>query len=76
MISSTVAAKRKTKIRACRTNRPAVLKTRKRSRLGRARNNSAGSASRFRSVGTLCAITTNRNQAAFAPKSVRPLAHF
>jgi hypothetical protein len=37
-----VAAKRSTRLRAWRTSRPAVLKIRKRSRLGRARYNSAG----------------------------------
>src|SRR5438105_1285890 len=52
-ICSREAAKRSSTRRACCTSRPAVLKIRKRSRLGRARNSSAGKASRFNAVSTL-----------------------
>jgi len=48
--------------------RPAVLKIRNRSRLGRAVRYCCGSAMRFSAVIPLCASTAKRNQAALAPK--------
>ncbi len=54
--------------RACCTMRPAVLMIKKRSRFGRARNNSAGNAIRFSAVSTLCAIAASLNQVVLAPK--------
>jgi hypothetical protein len=48
--------------------RPAVLMIKKRSRFGRARNNSAGNAIRFSAVSTLCAIAASLNQVVLAPK--------
>ena len=60
---SSNAASRSRIFRACCTNRPAVLKIRKRSRFGRARNNSAGNAIRFSAASTLCVIAASRSQA-------------
>ena len=60
---SSNAASRSRIFRACCTNRPAVLMIRKRSRFGRARNNSAGNAMRFSAASTLCAIAASRSQA-------------
>ena len=60
---SSNAARRSRIFRACCTNRPAVLMIRKRSRFGRARNNSAGNAMRLSAVSTLCAIAASRSHA-------------
>ena len=60
---SSHAARRSRIFRACCTMRPAVLKIRKRSRFGRARNNSAGNAIRFSAASTLCVIAASRSQA-------------
>ena len=65
---SSNAASRSRIFRACCTMRPAVLMIGKRSRFGRARNNSAGNAMRFNAVSTLYEIAASRSQAAFAPK--------